>query len=55
MTSDEDVIVWALNKGGVYSTKSLYKFVSSGGVVSRRMLGGKNPPEGKNLPVSGFQ
>jgi hypothetical protein len=38
MTSDEDVIVWALNKGGVYSTKSVYKFVSSGGVVSRRML-----------------
>jgi hypothetical protein len=38
LTSEDDVVVWALEKGGAYSTRSLYKFLSSGGVVSNRMV-----------------
>jgi hypothetical protein len=37
LTSGDDVVVWALEKGGVYSTRYLYKFLSWGGVISSRM------------------
>jgi hypothetical protein len=52
LTSEDDVVVWALEKGGAYSTRSLYKFLSSGGVVSNRMVevcggGAKIPPKVK--------
>jgi hypothetical protein len=37
LSMEEDTIVWALEKGGVYTVKSLYRHLSFGGVVSRRI------------------
>jgi hypothetical protein len=31
LSSSEDLVVWALEKTGVFSTRSLYKFLSFGG------------------------
>lgn len=31
----EDSVKWALEKNGIYSTKSLYRFITDGGMVSR--------------------
>jgi hypothetical protein len=33
----EDSVVWALEKDGQFSTRSMYKFLSFGGVTNRRM------------------
>jgi hypothetical protein len=37
LSDDEDMVRWALEKSGCFSTSSLYRFLSSGGVHSRRM------------------
>jgi hypothetical protein len=37
LSADEDMVRWALEKSGCFSTSSLYRFLSSGGVRSRRM------------------
>jgi hypothetical protein len=36
---EDDNVKWALEKDGVYSTRSMYRFLSLGGVTSRRMQG----------------
>jgi hypothetical protein len=35
---DNERVIWAHEKGGQYSTKSMYRFLSYGGVTNRRML-----------------
>jgi hypothetical protein len=35
---DNDRVIWAHEKGSQYSTKSMYRFLSYGGVTNRRML-----------------
>jgi hypothetical protein len=37
LSADEDMVRWAFEKSGCFSTSSLYRFLSSGGVHSRRM------------------
>jgi hypothetical protein len=35
--TEEDKVTWALEKDGICTTKSLYRHVAFGGVISRRM------------------
>jgi hypothetical protein len=37
LNNENDVVKWTLEKSGTYTTKSLYRQTSFGGVISRRM------------------
>jgi hypothetical protein len=37
ISEEDDRVVWALEKGGQFSTRSMYRFLSFGGMANRRM------------------
>jgi S-adenosylmethionine:diacylglycerol 3-amino-3-carboxypropyl transferase len=39
LAGKSDVVTWVLERDGQYSSKSLYRFLSFGGVISKRLEG----------------
>jgi hypothetical protein len=37
ISEEDDRVVWALEKDGQFSTRSMYRFLSFGGMANRRM------------------